>query len=325
MFKLGVDGWIRVYWVDQVWKTTVDRGNSNVGKWCCPLEATLTSIQLVQGPWGRFQPRCMWRGEQQLKFTEHLICAMCQTKEMLYLYCLYWTNVPIPQGPEKWQDWLNEDGRAGIWTQTKPDSRVTFLTKRFLPCLPQKSHGGTANPPALLSSLLRGLPGATRPPGGTQVSKEGNRVELERQSRWATKHCCRALWGDSRKHQLLQPASPLISSESGCCSRVPGEPKVWAEGFLEKSSLLAASQWSPRVTSDTPPQHWLTSGFKGLKSVALPSFHTDVTHPQETLSPCIVRAILVQGSQSHSESKKEIKGRGGKEQLWQNEKEVVFV
>lgn len=62
-----------------------------------------------------------------------------------------------------------------------------------------------------------------------------------------------ALWEHRRKCQLFRPALPLISSENGCCSWVPGEPKVWAEGFLEKSSQLPASQQSPQVTSDTPP------------------------------------------------------------------------
>lgn len=130
-----------------------------------------------------------------------------------------------------------------------------------------------------------------------------------------------ALWARRGKCQLFQPASPLISSENGCCSWVPGEPKVWAEGFLEKSSLLPASQQSPRVTSDTP-RHWLTSVFKGQKSAA---FHTDVTHPQETLSPCIVRVILVQGSQPQNESKKEIKGRGGKSNSDKVRKSGVWV
>lgn len=102
--------------------------------------------------------------------------------------------------------------------------------------------------------------------------------------------------------------------------RSPESPKFGLKAFWKKSSPLPASQQSPRVTSDTPPQHWLTSVFKGQKSAALPSFHTDVIHPQETLSPCIVRVISVRGSQPQSESKKEIKGRGGKEQLWQNEK-----
>lgn len=46
---------------------------------------------------------------------------------------------------------------------------------RFLPPLPQESHGGDANPPSPL--LSGGLPGAPDPPGGTQVSKEGKRVE----------------------------------------------------------------------------------------------------------------------------------------------------
>ena len=42
----------------------------------------------VGGGW-QGQPGCIQRGEQQLKFTEHLLCARYFVKKVLYLYYFY--------------------------------------------------------------------------------------------------------------------------------------------------------------------------------------------------------------------------------------------
>lgn len=122
---------------------------------------------------------------------------------------------------------------------------------------------------------------------------------------------------EQKSHRARPRLPAFISAEEDAAPGAP-EPTEWAEGFPERSSQWRHlhSHFGRRLTRR---RHWLTSAFKDRHH--RPRWLSHGCHCPREHSPWAARAILVRGSQSQSESKKERKGRRAvrKSGVWAHE------